>query len=102
MSARHTRRISRSVAGALAVVAIAAPAAGARPAQENPANTDRGSVAAVDYQAEAPAPTVTTIDQGFEWGSAAIGAGGAAIVLLLTAAGVTTVSRRHHHAGVVR
>jgi hypothetical protein len=38
---------------------------------------------------------VTTIDQGFDWGSAAIGAGGAAAVLVVTMAGASAVSHRH-------
>jgi hypothetical protein len=41
------------------------------------------------------APTVTrTIDDGFDLGSAAIGAGSATVVLLLAGAGATAVSRR--------
>jgi hypothetical protein len=102
MSARRTRRLSRTAAGTLAVITIAAPAAGARPALEPAGDTRSGSAAAIAYEVEAPAPTVTTIDEGFEWGSAAIGAGGAAVVVILTAAGAATVSRRHHRVGVVR
>jgi hypothetical protein len=102
MPARRTRRLRRTVAGTLAVVAIAAPAAGARPALEPAGGTSSGSPAAIEREAEAAAPTVIRIDQGFEWGSAAIGAGGAAVVLLLTVAGAATVSRRQHRIGVVR
>jgi hypothetical protein len=41
------------------------------------------------------APTVTrTIDDGFDLGSAAIGAGSATVVLLLAGAAATAVSRR--------
>jgi hypothetical protein len=94
MPARRTHHFSRAAAGALAAVAIAAPAAGARPAVESPGHS---------RLAEPPAPIVTrVIDGGFEWSSAAIGAGGAAAVLLLTAAGATTVTRRrHHHIGAI-
>jgi len=104
MSAHRTRRLSRTAAGTLAVLALAAPVAGARPALEPPGNAGEGaSRAAIEYEAEAPATTVASIDDGFEWGSAAIGAGGAAVVLLLTAGGVSTVARRHHHdVGVIR
>ena len=93
MSARRTRRVCRSAAGALAVVALAAPTAAARPAIESTADA---------RAAQPPGPTITRIvDGGFEWASAAIGAGGAAVVLLVSAAGATTVSRRHHRAGAI-
>jgi hypothetical protein len=96
MPSRRTRRLSRTVAGALAVAALAAPAASARPILEP--SGDPGSAAP-----EASAPTITPIaDQGFEWGSAAVGAGSAAAVLLLAAAGATTLSRRHHGVGAIR
>jgi hypothetical protein len=78
------RRLTRTMTGALVVTALAAPAATARPID---ANTTRPFESA---------PTVTrTIDEGFDVGSAAIGAGGAAAVLLLTAAGAVAVSHRH-------
>ena len=79
------RRFTRTLAGALVVTALAAPAATARPLYDHPGRPSE------------PAPTVTrTIDQGFDVGSAAIGAGGAAAVLLLTAAGAAAVSHRRH------
>jgi hypothetical protein len=95
MSPRRIR-LTHAVAGALAVTAIAAPAAGAIPAEELLNDSSRGSDPAGALESEAPAPTVTrTIDEGFDWGSAAIGAGGAAAALLLSAAGASAVSRRH-------
>ncbi len=76
------RRFTRTLAGALVVTAFAAPAATARPLYDRPSE---------------PAPTVTrAIDEGFDVGSAAIGAGGTAAVLLLTAAGAAAVSHRRH------
>ena len=85
------RRLTRTMTGALVVTALVAPAATARPID---ANTGRPSV---------PAPTVTrTIDEGFDVGSAAIGAGGAAAVLLLTAAGAAAVSHRRHPVRLAR
>ena len=76
------RRFTRTMTGALVVSALAAPAATARPLYDRPSE---------------PAPTVTrTIDEGFDAGSAAIGAGGAAVVLLLTAAGAVGMSHRRH------
>jgi hypothetical protein len=102
MSTRH--RLTRTVAGALAVTAIAAPTAGALPAEQVQGGSPSSrSAPAIGSKAEAPAPTVTrTIDDGFDWGSAAVGAGGAAAVLLLTGAGASAVSHRHHRLGVVR
>jgi hypothetical protein len=79
------RRLTRTMTGALVVTALAAPAASARPLYDNPGRPSE------------PAPTVTrTIDEGFDVGSAAIGAGGAAAVLLLTAAGAAAMSHRRH------
>jgi hypothetical protein len=96
MSPRRIR-LTDAVAGALAVTAVAAPAAGAIPAEELLNDSSRGSDAAGALESKAPAPTVTrTIDEGFDWGSAAIGAGGAAAALLLSAAGASAVSRRHN------
>jgi hypothetical protein len=72
--------------GALAVAALAAPTASARPATEW---TDNSSPTP-------PVPTVTrTIGDGLDWGSAAIGAGTATGLLLVVAAGVTSTAHRH-------
>lgn len=67
------RRFTRTLTGAVVIAALAAPAATARP-----------------------------IDEGFDVGSAAIGAGGAAAVLLLTAAGAAAVSQRRHPVRLAR
>ena len=86
------RRLTRALAGAMAVTAIAAPAAVARPI-----------VDFHDSSSYEPAPTVTrTIEDGFDWGSAAIGAGGAAAVLLLSGAGASAVSHRQRRLRVAR
>jgi hypothetical protein len=87
---------TRALAGALAVTTLAAPVATARPATDW---TDRSSTETTN----APAPTVTrTIDEGVDWGSAAIGAGAATGVLLLVVAGATGASHRHHHVRSIR
>ena len=89
MTSQHLRRLCSVSAGALAVLAAAAPTAGARPAIDPPVHAGNHLVAA-------PAPTtVQSTDGGFEWASGAIGAGGATVVLLLTAGGAVTLSRRH-------
>ncbi len=100
-------RLTRTVAGALAVTALAAPAASAFPGEQIQGSPhSKGSANSrplpIDSNAQAPAPTVTRIDDGFDTGSAAIGAGGAAALLLLTAAGASAVSRRHHLGTAVR
>jgi hypothetical protein len=72
--------IHRILAAALAIVAIAAPSASARPMYDQPGMPAK------------PSPPV--IDDGFDLDSAAIGAGSASVVLLLTAAGVVAVGQR--------
>ena len=96
MPARSVRRLSRTAAGALAILAVSAPLAAARPAIDSPADVKAHSVAA---PARSAAPTV---DEGFEYGAAAIGAGAATLALMIGAAGAVTVSRRHQHIGSVR
>jgi hypothetical protein len=80
-----TSRITRITAVALSAAACAAPAANAAPAPE-PGGNKPGPQAT---------PTVVTLDRGFDWGSAAAGAGGSASLLLVTAAGAFALTRRH-------
>ena len=88
------RRITRIAAGALIVAALGAPPASARLIDQRPGNSDL-----MPYTSE-PGTTVTrTIDQGFDLGSASVGA---AAVLLLTAAGASAVSHRRRRVDVVR
>ena len=47
------------------------------------------------------APVVQRIDQGFDWGSAAIGAGGAGALVVIVALGGTAYTTRHR-VGVAR
>jgi hypothetical protein len=102
MSTRH--RLTHSVAGALAIAALAAPAAGAFPAEQVQGSTNPNAPATpihVNNTSAGPAPTVSrTIDDGFDVGSAAIGAGGAAAVLLLSAAGASALVHRRHQVGM--
>jgi hypothetical protein len=88
------RRLKGAVAGALAVTALATPAAGARPVEAIPGTTRPTPPAAGPSQTEAPAPTVIrTIDRGFDWGSAGIGAAAAAAIVLLAVGGAWAGSR---------
>jgi hypothetical protein len=87
-----SRRFRHAVVGALAIGAISAPAANAMTGEQFRASS--GYDATPTKVSSQPAPTVTrTIDDGFDLGSAAIGAGTAAAVLLLGGAGATAVSR---------
>ena len=82
-------RITRLVLIGLAVLAIAAPVASARPA---PADTPTGPPES--------APVVLSVDDGFDWASAAIGAGIAGGIVLLLVWGGVTYRHRHEHIGV--
>jgi hypothetical protein len=88
---RSRRRLSSALAGALAIGALAAPAANAVTSEDWRASS--GSTSA-SKSTNIPAPTITrTVEDGFDLGSAAIGAGSAAAILLLGGAGATAVSR---------
>jgi hypothetical protein len=97
-----SRRLTRALAGALAVAALAAPSAAARPALEPGDRPASGSSQAIELQSDSGVPVVTrSTDTGFDWGSAAVGAGGAAAVLLLIGAGSSQVLHRPRGAGTV-
>ena len=92
MSSR--RRLTRTLAGAVLVTALAAPAASARPTDVYTGNSERST--------PSDEPTVTrTIDEGIDAGSAALGAGGASAVLLLTAAGAAAVMHTRRRVNVI-
>jgi hypothetical protein len=85
------RRLSTAVGAALAIAAFSAPAANAVTSEDWRASS--GSTSASE-STNIPAPTITrTVEDGFDLGSAAIGAGSAAAVLLLGGAGGTAISR---------
>jgi hypothetical protein len=101
----HHRRsqVQRCLATGIAVAALAAPAAQAAPSLEpGSKDTSQSSTAEVrgvepePVAADSP-PVTTTIDEGFDWGSAAIGAGGAGALIALAALGgfAPRVSTRH-------
>jgi len=95
-----SRRLRHALVGALAIGAITAPAANAMTGEQWRASS--GSDGGSAKVSSEPAPTVTrTIDDGFDLGSAAIGAGSAAAVLLLGGAGATAVSRRRQRVRTV-
>jgi hypothetical protein len=94
MTTHHSHPIARLLAAGLVAAALAAPAAVAQPANDPQTSAPAES-------ASADAPVVRNIDEGFDWGSAAIGAGGAgALFVLVSLGGVTYVAR--HRAPVPR
>ena len=96
---RSRRRLSIALGAALAIGALTAPAANAVTSEEFRASS--GSTSASE-STNIPAPTITRTDEdGFDLGSAAIGAGSAAAVLLLGGAGGTAVSRHRRRVGTV-
>jgi hypothetical protein len=84
MAHHHSHRFARLLVAGLAAGALAAPAAVAQPIDNGP-SPDTGD--------DNP-PVVRSIDDGFDWGSAAIGAGGAgAAFILVTLGGMVYVTR---------
>jgi ABC-type sugar transport system substrate-binding protein len=90
-----SHRITRLVTAALIAGALAAPAASARPAGPDAPST--GGQVVFDE----PAPVVQSVDAGFDWASAAIGAGTAGGLILLISFGGVTYRHRHDHVGFV-
>jgi hypothetical protein len=93
MPAHRPRHRARVLAASLAIAALAAPAANTAPAPEPGGNR---SISSTEIQAlgRPPSPVVTrTTDDGFDWGSAAVGAGGATAIALLALAATTAATR---------
>jgi hypothetical protein len=78
---------SRILAPAVAALALAAPAAQAHPAVDAPNHNSAAP------ELVAPMPSVQPRAEGFDWGSAAIGAGGVAGLVALLTAGTVVVGR---------
>ena len=89
-----SHRLTRLVTASLIAGALAAPAASARPVSDPPIQNGSGPVVIE------PAPVVPSVDEGFDWASAAIGAGAAGGLILLVGVGGTTYRHRHDHIGV--
>jgi hypothetical protein len=90
-----SHRITRLVAVAVATGALAAPTASARPA--GPDSPSSGDPVVID---PVTPPVIQNVDEGFDWASAAIGAGGAGALILLVSAGGITYRHRHEHIGI--
>ena len=89
-----SHHITRLATAALIAGALAAPAAHAAPASPDRQPAERVVVE------PAPEPVVQSVDDGFDWASAAIGAGAAGSLLLLIGVGGTSYRHRHEHIGV--
>ena len=92
-------RITRLVTTGIIAGALAAPAASAQPA---PLDSPRPAGSEPAVIKTEPAPVVQSIDEGFDWASAALGAGAAGGLVLLVGVGGTNYRRRHEHLGVAR
>jgi hypothetical protein len=77
---------SRILAPAAAALALAVPAAQARPAIDPPNHNSPAG-------AFVTAPRAQPLSDGFDWGSAAIGAGGVAGLIALLSAGAAVTGR---------
>jgi hypothetical protein len=90
MAVHHrSHRLTRLLATGVAAAALAAPPAVARPI-DGPQEPHRPgpTVGAEPMPAPAEAPVVVRhIDAGFDWGSAAVGAGGAGALIVLVSLG---------------
>lgn len=91
------RRPAAALAAALAVAAVAAQPAFARTSTSlEPPGSRAGQPAAVapDAARTDASPIVRSIDEGFDWGAAAIGAGAGAMIVLVSVGGPTLATRR--------
>ena len=91
-------RIALVLAAGVVAVALAAPTAPASPALDRRSlSADGSATAAEPRRADAPV-VVRAVDEGIDWGSAAIGAGAAgALVVLISLGGFAYVSRGRIH-----
>jgi len=94
-----SHRITRLATAGLLAGALAAPGASARPAPLDWPVAPGGEPVVIE---PAPAPVVQTVDDGFDWGSAAIGAGAAGAVALLIGVGGIGYRSRQDDIGVAR
>jgi len=88
MTTHHSHPIARLVTAGLVAGALAAPAAVAQPIADPQTSAPAES-------AQSDVPVVRTIDEGFDWGSAAIGAGGAGAAIVLVSLGGAAYVARH-------
>ena len=97
MTTPRRHRLASLIAAGITAAALAAPAALARPIDgpNEPVRPDPGPTVVEPEPSPAPAPVVRMIDDGFDWGSAAIGAGGAGALVVLVSLGAFTYASRN-------
>ena len=98
----RSRQLAHLIAAAVTAAALATPPAFARPI-DDPKLPVRPAADPTVAPERGPArsPVVQQIDDGFDWGSAAIGAGAAgAVIVLVTLGGFAYTAR--HQIGVAR
>jgi hypothetical protein len=99
MTSQHrSHRLTRVLAVALTAGAVAAPSALAGPVIGPDGGNGAGPIPAPDP----PPVIVRSVDEGFDVGSAAIGAGGAGALLVLLSLGGFAYASRHPRAPVLR
>ena len=100
-------QLARALAAGAAVAALAAPPAVARidPPPTPAFNAGRAAPTAAagseSRPGNPPVVIVRNVDDGFDWGAAAIGAGGAGALIVLVSAGGFAYTARHR-IGVAR
>jgi hypothetical protein len=94
MSTTTSRRIAPTVATALAALAVAVPAASARPITDPPTKSTTETNLSTPRATHRPEVTIRVADDGFDWASAGVGAAAVGGVLLIALGGVSAA----HHA----
>jgi hypothetical protein len=88
--------VARLLAVGVTVAALAAPAAIARPIDSQSRPVPPDPTAAMEPEPAPPdPPIVRSVDTGFDWGSAAIGAGGAGALVALVVVGGSALTARY-------
>jgi hypothetical protein len=91
------QRITKVTAVALALGAIAAPAASAGPIADGLALQPRHSAPLTPIPTSPKVVQVSNPSDGFDWGDAAIGAGGGVALSILGVGGALALSQRRTH-----
>jgi hypothetical protein len=93
----RSHQLARALAAAVAAAALAAPPALARidpPATAGFSSSDATPTVTAESAVNPPV-VVRTVDDGFDWGAAAIGAGGAGALVALVLLGGSAITARH-------
>ena len=94
MSTTTSRRIARTVAASIAALAVAVPAASARPITDPPTKSTSETNPSALNATRRPQVTIRVADDGFDWASAGVGAAAVGGVFLIALGGFSAA----HHA----